>query len=65
MEQALKYRWDSKEEMSEYRHCARHVQSNFTKVFNGQQLKLKMMTATTSTTVDRFKIEMDEIKKAD
>ena len=61
----MKDMWTSEEETTKHRHCAWHVQSNFTTVFKGQQLKLKMMAIAMSTTMARFKIEMDEIKKED
>ena len=57
--------WNSEEEMAEHRHCARHVQQNFTKVFKGQHLKLKMMAAAMSCTVAQFKSNIEAIKAAE
>ena len=51
--------------MAEHRHCARHLQSNFTKKFKGQLLKRKMMVVAKAYTTEEFHRIMEEIKVAD
>ena len=41
--EALKEMWEG-DVVAEHRHCARHLQSNFTKKFKGQILKRKMIS---------------------
>lgn len=62
--EALRELWEGEIE-AEHRHCARHLQSNFTKKFKGQSLKEKMMFAARATTIQAFEAIMSRIKEED
>ncbi|XP_062085994.1 uncharacterized protein LOC133792102 [Humulus lupulus] len=62
LEQALKGMWDEGIPEAEHRHCARHLEKNFIKVFMDKILKDLLWKATREVTVRRFEVVMKEIR---
>uniref|UniRef100_A0A803PQG0 SWIM-type domain-containing protein n=1 Tax=Cannabis sativa TaxID=3483 RepID=A0A803PQG0_CANSA len=63
LEQSLKGMWDEGVPEAEHRHCARHLEKNFIKVFKDKTLKDLLWKAAREPTIRRFEGAMEEIKK--
>ncbi|XP_062086147.1 uncharacterized protein LOC133792255 [Humulus lupulus] len=62
LEQALKGLWDEGVPEAEHRHCARHLEKNFSKIFRDKTLKDLLWKAAREVTIRRFEAVMLEIK---
>ncbi|XP_062089066.1 uncharacterized protein LOC133795629 [Humulus lupulus] len=62
LEQALKGMWDKGIPEAEHRHCARHLEKNFNKVFRDKILKDILWKAAREVIIRRFEAAMSEIK---
>ncbi|XP_062093998.1 uncharacterized protein LOC133800035 [Humulus lupulus] len=62
LEQALKGLWDEGVPKAKHRHCARHLEKNFNKVFRDKTLKDLLWKAAREVTIRRFEAVMLEIK---
>ncbi|XP_062118566.1 uncharacterized protein LOC133832208 [Humulus lupulus] len=63
LEQALKGMWEEGIPEAEHRHCARHLEKNFIKVFKEKSLKDLLWKVAREVTIQRFEAVMEEIRK--
>ncbi|XP_062104108.1 uncharacterized protein LOC133815269 [Humulus lupulus] len=62
LEQALKGMWEEGVPEAEHRHCARHLEKNFSKVYKEKTLKDLIWKAARQVTITGFHAVMEEIK---
>ncbi|XP_062112870.1 uncharacterized protein LOC133824026 [Humulus lupulus] len=65
LKQSLKDLWEEGVPEVEHRHCARHLEKNFIKVYKDKKLKELLWKAAREVSVRRFEGVMEEIKKID
>uniref|UniRef100_A0A803PYD3 SWIM-type domain-containing protein n=1 Tax=Cannabis sativa TaxID=3483 RepID=A0A803PYD3_CANSA len=65
LQQSLKDMWEEGIPEAEHRHCARHLEKNFIKVFRDKKLKDLLWKAAREVTIPRFQAAMEEIKQLD
>ncbi|XP_062085604.1 uncharacterized protein LOC133791701 [Humulus lupulus] len=63
LEQALKGMWEEGIPEAEHRHCARHLEKKFIKVFKDKSLKDLLWKAAREVTIQIFEAVMEEIRK--